>query len=520
MAMLSTITNAIAARKLLWLTITLGFVVIYYFGLVLSVVIRFGDLPNYATVHDYIRNVAVIVRSTPSIADMLPIIFDEWLLEVGYMNRNYGRGVSEWSVQIIPAKLAVVLAIGALVATNILLLKQLPRACARATPYSGLAATGLGAALVGFTSVTLTWVVCCAAPSWAVGLAMLGVSVATAFGVQPYGPVITLAGFLALFGATYLLARDAPRTSGPGVVMPRLAQTQCLVKPNRVRTSDAEEYRKARRNRGAEAAEERVRSNKGHIVIDEVGVTFGRGAQRSAAVERTSLEIKPGEFVCLLGPSGCGKSTLLNCVAGYVQATEGSVTVDGVAIDRPGPDRGMVFQQYSLFPWMTIRQNIGFGPRVTGGGSVNATADTFLGLIGLSRFADRYPGELSGGMQQRVGIARALANYPSVLLMDEPFGALDSQTRLMMQESLLQIWSEFGITVLFVTHDVDEALFLADRVLIMSASPGKIIADLTVPIARPRTLDIATDADFIQLKRQCLEKIRAESIKAFDQQFH
>jgi NitT/TauT family transport system ATP-binding protein len=265
---------------------------------------------------------------------------------------------------------------------------------------------------------------------------------------------------------------------------------------------------------------QRVRSNKGHIVIDEVGVTFGRGAQRSAAVERTSLEIKPGEFVCLLGPSGCGKSTLLNCVAGYVQATEGSVTVDGVAIDKPGPDRGMVFQQYSLFPWMTIRQNIGFGPRVTGSGSVNATADTFLGLIGLSRFADRYPGELSGGMQQRVGIARALANYPSVLLMDEPFGALDSQTRLMMQESLLQIWSEFGITVLFVTHDVDEALFLADRVLIMSASPGKIIADLTVPIARPRTLDIATDADFIQLKRQCLEKIRAESIKAFDQQFH
>ena len=154
------------------------------------------------------------------------------------------------------------------------------------------------------------------------------------------------------------------------------------------------------------------------------------------------------------------------------------------------------------------------------GAQVDATADTFLGLIGLSRFADRYPGELSGGMQQRVGIARALANYPSVLLMDEPFGALDSQTRLMMQESLLQIWSEFGITVLFVTHDVDEALFLADRVLIMSASPGKIIADLTVPIARPRTLDIATDADFIQLKRQCLEKIRAESIKAFDQQFH
>lgn len=224
MAMLSTIKSAIAAHKLLWLMITLGFVVTYYVGLVLSVVIRFGDWPNYATFHDYLHNVAVIVRSTPSISDMLPIIFDEWLLEVGYMNRAYGRGIAEWSVQIIPAKLAVVLAIGALVATNILLLKQLPRACARTVPCSGAAATGLGAALVGFTSVTLTWVVCCAAPSWAVGLAMLGVSVSTAFGVQPYGPGITLAGFLVLFAATYMLARDAPRTSGRDVVMPRLAQ--------------------------------------------------------------------------------------------------------------------------------------------------------------------------------------------------------------------------------------------------------------------------------------------------------
>ena len=263
---------------------------------------------------------------------------------------------------------------------------------------------------------------------------------------------------------------------------------------------------------------QRVRSSKGHVVIDKVGITFGRGAQRHTAVEQTSLEVKPGEFVCLLGPSGCGKSTLLNSVAGYVQPSEGIVTVDGVKIEKPGPDRGMVFQQYSLFPWMTIRQNIGFGPRVSGQGSTaDATADTFLGLVGLAKFANRYPGELSGGMQQRVGIARALANYPSVLLMDEPFGALDAQTRIVMQESLLQIWSEFGITVIFVTHDVDEALFLADRVLIMSASPGKIIADLTVSIPRPRKLDIATDAEFIQLKRQCLEKIRAESIKAFAQ---
>jgi NitT/TauT family transport system ATP-binding protein len=262
----------------------------------------------------------------------------------------------------------------------------------------------------------------------------------------------------------------------------------------------------------------RVRSSKGHVAIAGVSVTFGRGRQRHAAVERTSLEVKPGEFVCLLGPSGCGKSTLLNCVAGYVRPSEGIVTVDDIAVERPGPDRGMVFQQYSLFPWMTIRENVRFGPRVTGAASSDAIADTFLELVGLSRFAGRYPGELSGGMQQRVGIARALANYPSVLLMDEPFGALDAQTRIMMQESLLRIWSEFGITVLFVTHDVDEALFLADRVLIMSASPGRIIADLSVPIARPRSLEVATDGEFIQLKRHCLETIRAESIKAFEQQ--
>jgi NitT/TauT family transport system ATP-binding protein len=262
----------------------------------------------------------------------------------------------------------------------------------------------------------------------------------------------------------------------------------------------------------------RVRSEKGHVVIAGASVTFGRGRQRHAAVERTSLEAKPGEFVCLLGPSGCGKSTLLNCVAGYVRPSEGTVTVDGVAVERPGPDRGMVFQQYSLFPWMTIRENVRFGPRVRGAASPDAIADTFLELVGLSRFASRYPGELSGGMQQRVGIARALANYPSVLLMDEPFGALDAQTRVMMQESLLRIWSEFGITVLFVTHDVEEALFLADRVLIMSASPGRIIADLAVPLARPRSLDVATDEEFIDLKRRCLEKIRAESIRAFEQQ--
>jgi NitT/TauT family transport system ATP-binding protein len=261
-------------------------------------------------------------------------------------------------------------------------------------------------------------------------------------------------------------------------------------------------------------------ADKGRIRVEKVAVTFGRGAESHQAVTETSLEIAPGEFVCLLGPSGCGKSTLLNCVAGYVRPSQGRVTLDGAAVTRPGPDRGMVFQQYSLFPWKTVFDNVAFGPRRAGKGDAEATsiARTLLEMVGLSRFAKRYPGELSGGMQQRVGIARALANYPAVLLMDEPFGALDSQTRAMMQENLLRIWDEFGITVLFVTHDIDEALFLADRVLVMSASPGRIIADLAVPLARPRSRAIATEEVFIRLKRRCLETISAESMRAFEQQ--
>jgi NitT/TauT family transport system ATP-binding protein len=261
-------------------------------------------------------------------------------------------------------------------------------------------------------------------------------------------------------------------------------------------------------------------NDKGHVRIRDVEVIFGQDENAHLAVARTSLEIKPGEFVCLLGPSGCGKSTLLNCIAGYVTPTGGTVTVDGEAIVRPGPDRGMVFQQYSLFPWKTIKENVAFGPKVGGASASGAEslANTFLAMVGLSNFADRYPAELSGGMQQRVGIARALANYPSVLLMDEPFGALDAQTRLMMQENLLGIWSEFRTTVVFVTHDVDEAVFLADRILVMSAAPGHIIADLEVALERPRDPAVATTRAFIEIKKQCLEMIRSESLKAFEQQ--
>ena len=258
----------------------------------------------------------------------------------------------------------------------------------------------------------------------------------------------------------------------------------------------------------------------GNIIIDDVSVIFERDGVKNIAIDSTSIKIMPGEFVCILGPSGCGKSTLLNAVAGFISPTQGAVSVDGNIVEKPGPDRGMVFQQYSLFPWKTIRENVAFGPLRTGSGRAAAegTANTFLSMVGLYDYADRYPAELSGGMKQRVGIARALANYPSVLLMDEPFGALDAQTRVMMQENLLQIWSKFRITVMFITHDIDEAIFLADRVLVMSASPGRIIADIDIELPRPRSVEMTTKDEFIDSKKQCIEIIKAESMRAFEQQ--
>lgn len=261
----------------------------------------------------------------------------------------------------------------------------------------------------------------------------------------------------------------------------------------------------------------RYQPDKGHIQIGNVSVDFGGG---SLAVSDATLDIKPGEFVCLLGPSGCGKSTLMNTVAGFVRQTSGSVKVDGKAVKGPGLDRGMVFQQHSLFPWKTVRDNVAFGPLMAREGreQARATARSFLEMVGLSAYADKFPGVLSGGMKQRVGIARALANYPNVLLMDEPFGALDAQTRLVMQENLLQIWGEFGITVIFVTHDIDEAVFLADRVVVMSASPGRLIADIHVDLPRPRTTDMATSANYVRTKQACMDLIRAESKRAFEMQ--
>jgi len=258
----------------------------------------------------------------------------------------------------------------------------------------------------------------------------------------------------------------------------------------------------------------------GRIAIAGLEVTFGNDGGAHLAVAETTLDIGAGEFVCLLGPSGCGKSTVLNSVAGFVRPTRGRVSIDGEEVSGPGPEQGMVFQQHSLFPWKTVLDNVAFGPRMRGRsrGEARALAREYLELVGLAAAADRYPAALSGGMQQRVGIARALINHPRVLLLDEPFGALDAQTRAIMQESLLQLWRRIGTTVLFVTHDVDEAVFMADRVVIMSASPGRIIADLPVSLARPRDREMLTDDAFIRIKRECLHIIGSESRKAFDRQ--
>ncbi len=268
------------------------------------------------------------------------------------------------------------------------------------------------------------------------------------------------------------------------------------------------------------AAIKRRNAGAGHVLVEDVSISFRLKDQINMAVNHACLDIKPGEFVCLLGPSGCGKSTLLNSIAGFIPPTSGQVLLDQKPVTQPGPDRGMVFQQHSLFPWKSVLENVAFGPRMAGSSAAEAEsiARTFLELVGLTAYAKHYPTMLSGGMQQRVGIARALANYPSVLLMDEPFGALDAQTRSMMQLNLLDLWSEFKTTVVFVTHDIDEAVLLADRVVVMSASPGRLIADIAINLPRPRPADIVTSAEFAELKRQCHSLIRQETLKAFEQQ--
>lgn len=221
----------------------------------------------------------------------------------------------------------------------------------------------------------------------------------------------------------------------------------------------------------------------------------------NVVLDDVDLAIKPGEFVCLLGPSGCGKTTLLNCIAGFTPLDSGSVNVGDRTVRGPGADRGVVFQDHGLFPWLTVRENVETGPRLSHASKAQraAISDRYLEMVHLSGKGDLYPSQLSGGMKQRVGIARALANEPKVLLMDEPFGALDAITRQRMQDELLDIWRDTGTTVVFVTHDVAEAAYLADRVVVMAANPGRIERIVSVELDRPRS---RTTSDFSELVRE------------------
>lgn len=254
----------------------------------------------------------------------------------------------------------------------------------------------------------------------------------------------------------------------------------------------------------------------GAIDINGVGVTFTARGELVEAVSTVDMHVKPGEFVSIIGPSGCGKSTLLNIVAGFVKPTSGTALLDNLPIRGPGSDRGVVFQQYSLFPWLTVRKNVEFGLKMKGIAAAQreTQARTLLGLAGLLAFENHYPDQLSGGMKQRVGIVRALATSPQVLLMDEPFGALDAQTRTVMQEILTNMWQQFRISVLFVTHDIEESIFLSDRIYVMTARPGRIKAEIVVPLPRPRTPEMIYTPEFIGLVQQLKGLIREESLAA------
>lgn len=266
-------------------------------------------------------------------------------------------------------------------------------------------------------------------------------------------------------------------------------------------------------DRGQETPAAGLRDAIPRLRLDRVSVDFG-GRQR-AAVDDISLSVAPGEFVALLGPSGCGKSTLLNVFAGFLAPTGGQVYLDGHLLSGPSAKCGVVFQKHSLFPWMTVLENVAFGPRRLGLPDPDGIARTLLDTVGLGDVADAWPSSLSGGMQQRVGIARALATRPPVLLMDEPFGALDAQTRTLMQEELLSIWDRLRPTVVFVTHDIEEALFLADRVVVMQALPGRIAREIDVPFARPRAAEVMDEPGFIERRREIADIIRVEARKSF-----
>jgi NitT/TauT family transport system ATP-binding protein len=240
------------------------------------------------------------------------------------------------------------------------------------------------------------------------------------------------------------------------------------------------------------------------ISFRDVSCRFALGSATFLALDRLSLDMADGEFVTVVGPSGCGKSTALNIAAGLLEPTGGEILVDGKSVKGPGPERGVIFQQYALFPWLTVRENVEFGLRVAGkaAGERRQIADRFIDLVGLTEFADSLPKVLSGGMKQRCAIARAYAVNPSILLMDEPFGALDALTRVQMQDQLLDTWSRERRTVMFITHDVDEAVYLANRVVVMAARPGRLYETIPVDLPYPRTEAIRLSPEFAAIRNR------------------
>ncbi|MEK7894906.1 ABC transporter ATP-binding protein [Burkholderia contaminans] len=256
------------------------------------------------------------------------------------------------------------------------------------------------------------------------------------------------------------------------------------------------------------------------VILDvrHVGKRFATPQGECTALDDISFRTYRREFVCVIGPSGCGKSTLIRILAGLDAQTSGEVLLDGKPVEGPGADRGMVFQGYTLFPWLTVKKNVMFGLRMNGSSSGQAEREAlqWLDLVGLTRFADVYPHQLSGGMKQRVAIARALANRPRILLMDEPFGALDAQTRARMQTHLLDIWRNIDVTILFITHDLDEAIFLADRILVLKANPGAVQELIEVPVPRPRDYSQVNTPEFVATKARLEALIHPKEAVAID----
>jgi NitT/TauT family transport system ATP-binding protein len=256
------------------------------------------------------------------------------------------------------------------------------------------------------------------------------------------------------------------------------------------------------------------------VVLDvrNLGKRFAAASGEVEALRDVSFKVHRREFVCVVGPSGCGKSTLIRILAGLDQPTSGTVLLDEREVDGPGADRGMVFQGYTLFPWLTVKKNVMFGPVSKGLGNMKSEAEAmqWVRMVGLDRFADAYPHQLSGGMKQRVAIARALANRPRILLMDEPFGALDAQTRAQMQSYLQQIWLNVDVTIVFITHDLDESIYLADRVVVLAAHPGRVAEVIEVPLGRPRTTEQLLHPRFLATRHRLNELIHPPGEAADD----